>query len=312
MDERTCSHSGCTRTDVVGYDELCRKHYQRKRTTGRLELAERLKLACAVGTCGEPTKSLGLCSTHYARQLKTGSARPSEPVRKLRELGSSKVCSACGINKPLNNFAPDNRHRDGRQARCRECVRAYQKRYRRDSRERYLELRQQEYERNRDQILAFRAAYRKANGDRLRQEAREHRAALTREELEAYREKHRLRSAEYRLKNPDLCNERIRRWGKANPDKKSEYVNRRRAWKHGNAAPETFTRTEIGDRDDWTCGICGLPVDKTLRFPDRQSPSLDHVIPLSLGGHHTQANSRIAHWICNVRRGADRKRGEAA
>jgi 5-methylcytosine-specific restriction endonuclease McrA len=36
------------------------------------------------------------------------------------------------------------------------------------------------------------------------------------------------------------------------------------------------------------------------------------VIPLSLGGHHTQANSRIAHWICNVRRGADRKRAEAA
>ena len=41
---------------------------------------------------------------------------------------------------------------------------------------------------------------------------------------------------------------------------------------------------EIGERDGWICGICDEPIDKTLRFPNQQSPSLDHIKPLSLGG----------------------------
>jgi 5-methylcytosine-specific restriction endonuclease McrA len=137
----------------------------------------------------------------------------------------------------------------------------------------------------------------------MREQARVWRRALVGEALEAQRARHRQASATYRAVNPELCNQRIRAWKQANPDAASEGVNRRRAWKLGNGAPEKFTRTEIGERDGWICGICGEPVDRTLRFPDKMSPSLDHVIPLSLGGEHSPANSRIAHWICNVRRG---------
>jgi hypothetical protein len=52
----------------------------------------------------------------------------------------------------------------------------------------------------------------------------------------------------------------------------------------GNGNPERFTRIEIGERDGWIWGICDEPIDKTLRFPNQQSPSLDHIKPLSLGG----------------------------
>ena len=34
------------------------------------------------------------------------------------------------------------------------------------------------------------------------------------------------------------------------------------------------------------------------------SASLDHVMPLIAGGQHTRHNTQIAHWICNVRKGA--------
>ena len=27
------------------------------------------------------------------------------------------------------------------------------------------------------------------------------------------------------------------------------------------------------------CGICGKPVDKTLKYPDPMSPTVDHIIP---------------------------------
>lgn len=33
------------------------------------------------------------------------------------------------------------------------------------------------------------------------------------------------------------------------------------------------------------CGICGKPVDKSLRYPHPLSPCIDHIIPVAKGGH---------------------------
>ena len=76
----------------------------------------------------------------------------------------------------------------------------------------------------------------------------------------------------------------------------------RRARKAG-ATVESFTHLEVYERDQWVCGICGDPVDKTLSYPHPLSPSLDHVVPLARQGKHSRANTRLAHLNCNVRRG---------
>lgn len=76
----------------------------------------------------------------------------------------------------------------------------------------------------------------------------------------------------------------------------------RRARKSGVTA-EVFSPVEIYDRDAWICGICGGDIDSGARYPDPLSVSLDHVIPLSLGGPHSRSNTRPAHLQCNVRRG---------
>jgi predicted nucleic acid-binding Zn ribbon protein len=70
------------------------------------------------------------------------------------------------------------------------------------------------------------------------------------------------------------------------------------------AAVERFDPFEVYDRDSWVCGICLGPVDQEIRWPDLMSASLDHVMPLVAGGQHTPENTQIAHWICNVRKGA--------
>lgn len=48
------------------------------------------------------------------------------------------------------------------------------------------------------------------------------------------------------------------------------------------------------------CGICGKPVDKSLKWPHPMSACVDHVIPLEKGGHPSDiSNLQLAHMCCN-------------
>ena len=49
-----------------------------------------------------------------------------------------------------------------------------------------------------------------------------------------------------------------------------------------------------------TCGICGMEVDFKLKYPHPMSACIDHIIPLSKGGHPSAIeNMQLAHWTCN-------------
>lgn len=48
------------------------------------------------------------------------------------------------------------------------------------------------------------------------------------------------------------------------------------------------------------CGICGRPVDFSLKYPHPLSPCIDHIIPVAKGGHPSDLeNLQLAHWVCN-------------
>lgn len=78
---------------------------------------------------------------------------------------------------------------------------------------------------------------------------------------------------------------------------------RRRARLAGDVDAESIDRIDIGDRDGWKCGLCGLRVDRKFAWPSSKSPSLDHIEPVSLGGKHTRTNVQIAHLGCNMAKG---------
>lgn len=48
------------------------------------------------------------------------------------------------------------------------------------------------------------------------------------------------------------------------------------------------------------CGICGKPVDFSIKYPNPMSPTIDHIIPINKGGHPSDIdNLQLAHFCCN-------------
>ncbi len=49
-----------------------------------------------------------------------------------------------------------------------------------------------------------------------------------------------------------------------------------------------------------TCSICGKVIDMSLKAPNPLSPVIDHIIPVSKGGHPSDINNlQLSHWQCN-------------
>jgi hypothetical protein len=76
-------------------------------------------------------------------------------------------------------------------------------------------------------------------------------------------------------------------------DRDNEYLN---------ARTPSFRR-RIYFQSEGKCGICHKPIDLSIKHPDAQSYSIDHIIPRSLGGGHAAQNLQAAHLGCNVAKG---------
>lgn len=68
--------------------------------------------------------------------------------------------------------------------------------------------------------------------------------------------------------------------------------------------------SDVFERDGWVCQLCLTPVDRSLMWPDPASKSLDHIVPVSMGGEHSPENVQLAHLGCNSSR-SNRPVGES-
>lgn len=176
---------------------------------------------------------------------------------------------------------------------------------------------------NREKIAEGNRAYYATNPEAEKKRARRWQVAnpdkvAVIKQREKYSGKPRARAAKFRAENPELFKQRQRdyywsnpevgrkralQWAKDNPEKaarlNSRNNRRRKAVMRGASLTERFDAADIYERDAWICGLCGRPIDQTLKYPDRMSASLDHVVPISKGGQHTRANAQAAHYTCN-------------
>lgn len=192
---------------------------------------------------------------------------------------TTKTCSRCTQNLPLEAFGPDRSRRDGCRRYCRDCERAYNREWtaRNPEKRRAKDIRY--WENNK-------AKYRKYQRDYARQRRR------TDEEF-------RLRQYEIRdrhqKRHPDRVAASYRRYAQANSDKRRAKEARRRARQAGSAVG-AVDYTAILERDGHICHICGESlVPNDLHF--------DHIVPLARGGAHVTENIAVAHARCNLSKG---------
>ena len=78
-----------------------------------------------------------------------------------------------------------------------------------------------------------------------------------------------------------------------------------RARRRGLPRDHSITADRLFARDGWRCQICGIKTPKRLKgLQQPQSPTIDHIVPISQGGGHVWENVQTACHACNMRKGA--------
>lgn len=95
------------------------------------------------------------------------------------------------------------------------------------------------------------------------------------------------------------CPEHKELWAKSM--KKSDKHNRKAKIRKAYVAPVSIR--DIYQRDKGICQLCGKKVNLKDEWPSLMCASIDHIIPLSLGGTHEPKNVQLAHFMCNTLKG---------
>ena len=79
---------------------------------------------------------------------------------------------------------------------------------------------------------------------------------------------------------------------------------RRKRQKNRQKGIEPIGVRQLWIRDHQTCQLCKKKIDWELKWPDRMSMSVDHIIPISFGGTDEAINVQASHLKCNLRKHA--------
>lgn len=202
----------------------------------------------------------------------------------------NKTCRMCGVQKPLFEFSPDKRNRDGAASRCKSCTAEVARCRRAENPEKAKAAVQKWREANKSKIIEYRRAVYATDPDKYRRKALdhywanvEHRRKQMAQTARDNRASRRQYEAERRRANPEAARAKVAR----------RRANRLSAPGRGISAADI---QEVLNLQRWRCAACGVNI--------RKGYHIDHIIPLAAGGHHDRSNAQALCPACNTSKGA--------
>lgn len=205
-----------------------------------------------------------------------------------------KICTKCKHSKTENQFPKRRASCDGLDSWCKECVRICAQR--RQPKHNPVSVE------NKICTACLSDKHHSEFGrvakskDGLRNECKSCRNLKARIRYSAdpeFRKSESIRSAKIYQTNKDVILARTNKWSKENKDRKVEQAQRRRARKNGQVEFD-LPRNYVGllsKQQGFVCIYCSSDIS--------ESPTTDHLIPLSRGGKHGIDNIKIACQSCN-------------
>ncbi len=64
-----------------------------------------------------------------------------------------------------------------------------------------------------------------------------------------------------------------------------------------------YKDVDIFERDRWRCMWCCQLVNRDAVVPSQDAPTIDHIVPISKGGHDAPHNVVLSCFSCNCKKG---------
>lgn len=226
-----------------------------------------------------------------------------------------KVCVHCNEEKELSEFSPAK----GWHSWCKECVSEYQHNWHVEHKAQQAIMQRLWAQKNKEKLRLYNKKYRsehpvkyhssiaKKERDkkhyanhrkkiigRMKNYYAENREAIL-ERVKEYRAKHREEISEYHKEyyaiNRDRIINYVRDWIKVRPEKHNQYARQHRARKR-NAGGDGVTAEQWEQIQKDYCYLC-------VYCGQKKPLEMDHIVPLSKGGHHDTDNIVPACKSCN-------------
>jgi 5-methylcytosine-specific restriction endonuclease McrA len=206
----------------------------------------------------------------------------------MDEIITEKICGKCKETKPITEFYKNTGHKNGFDTICKICHDGNTRRWAIGNREK-----------TRGYIRNWTKAHAEEERERLKKYKLENKEKV-RESNKKYSKVHAKqisdRGKKYQQEHPEVRRESARKWRAANREKDSKYTADKKARKLGNGG--TFTADEwkeLLNKYGNKCLCCGRNDIKV---------TIDHVVPLILGGRNSIENLQPLCKSCNSRKNA--------
>ena len=176
----------------------------------------------------------------------------------------SKRCTKCKEVKAVSEFHRSAKNSDGLKCRCKVCRAEYARGY----------------------MATYNPAYYKVHQESIKEAADRYYAE------NAERVKSRVR--EYQRANPRANRRRVKEWQRTNRERRREHARRYTSRKRANGGSHTVEEwLALCDAYDGKCARCGA-----------EEQTLDHIVPVLLGGSNDIENIQPLCRSCNSSKGA--------